>query len=256
MEKDLQQAAATPDGELMVLGFRANLAAARGQVRHTLEFTRKAQDGLERLHLQGREDLDVQCANFHALIGNRAEAVNAVNAALRTSRTFSVLWNSALALAVAGQEQTALSLADEIQRTRPNDTIAQNVAVPVTRAVASLMSSNPAKAAPEKALDQLNKAAVYVPAKSVVLFARAMAYKQAERYPEALEDLQKVQELRPFGPDFLATVALLETGRVYTRQGDTAKARIAYQNFLAAWKDADPDIPLLRTAKAEYAKLQ
>jgi tetratricopeptide (TPR) repeat protein len=83
-----------------------------------------------------------------------------------------------------------------------------------------------------------------------------MAYKQAERYPEALEDLQKVQELRPFGPDFLATVALLETGRVYTRQGDTAKARIAYQNFLAAWKDADPDIPLLRTAKAEYAKLQ
>ncbi|MBI1740001.1 MAG: tetratricopeptide repeat protein [Candidatus Koribacter versatilis] len=256
MEKNLQQGSATPEGELMVLGFRANLAAARGQLRHALEFTRKAQDGLGRLHLQGREDLDARCANFHALIGKRAEAVNAANAALRTSRTFSVLWNSALAFAAAGQEQNALSLADEIQRTRPNDTIAQNVAVPVTRAVASLMSSSPAKAAPEKALDQLNKAAVYVPANNGVLFARAVAYKQAGRYPEALEDLQKVQDLRPFGPDVLATVALLETGRVYTGQGNLPKARIAYQNFLAAWKDADPDVPLLRTAKAEYAKLQ
>lgn len=50
--------------------------------------------------------------------------------------------------------------------------------------------------------------------------------------------------------------AQLELGRVCQKQGDTAKARIAYQNFLAAWKDADPDVPLLHEAKAEYAKLQ
>jgi hypothetical protein len=54
----------------------------------------------------------------------------------------------------------------------------------------------------------------------------------------------------------LVVAAQLELGRVYRKQGDTAKARIAYQNFLAAWKDADPDLPLLHEAKAEYAKLQ
>jgi hypothetical protein len=63
-------------------------------------------------------------------------------------------------------------------------------------------------------------------------------------------------DLKTHGPDLLTVVAQLELGRVYQKQGDTAKARIAYQNFLAAWKDADPDLPLLLQAKAEYAKLQ
>ena len=58
------------------------------------------------------------------------------------------------------------------------------------------------------------------------------------------------------GPDFLVVAAQLELGRIYQKQGETAKARIAYQNFLADWKDADPDVPLLHEAKAEYAKLQ
>jgi eukaryotic-like serine/threonine-protein kinase len=51
-------------------------------------------------------------------------------------------------------------------------------------------------------------------------------------------------------------LAQLELGRLFQKQGETPKARIAYQNFLAAWKDADPDLPLLHEAKAEYAKLQ
>jgi hypothetical protein len=58
------------------------------------------------------------------------------------------------------------------------------------------------------------------------------------------------------GPDLVFVVAQLELARVYEKQGDKANARIAYQNFLAAWKDADPDLPLLQGAKAEYAKLQ
>ena len=83
-----------------------------------------------------------------------------------------------------------------------------------------------------------------------------MAYQRAGRLAEAQQDFQKVMELKARGPDVLAVVAQLEMGRVYQKQGDIAKARIAYQNFLAAWKDADPDVPLLVRAKAEYAKLQ
>ena len=58
------------------------------------------------------------------------------------------------------------------------------------------------------------------------------------------------------GPDILLVIAQLKLGRLFQKQGDTPKARIAYQNFLAAWKDADPDLPLLHEAKAEYAKLR
>jgi tetratricopeptide (TPR) repeat protein len=196
-------------------------------------------------------------AAYEALVGNRNDAIRNADDALRSSRTFNVLWNAALAFAAAHQEQKALSLADEIQRTRPNDTVAQNVAVPMTRALAHLMPSNPAQAAPEKAIDLLNAAAVYMRASTGILYCRGLAYKQAGRYPEAIQDFQKIIDLKSArGPDSMVSIAGLEMGRVYQKQGDAAKARIAYQNFIAAWKDADSDVPLLLQAKAEYAKLQ
>jgi tetratricopeptide (TPR) repeat protein len=83
-----------------------------------------------------------------------------------------------------------------------------------------------------------------------------VAYSQAGRLAEAQKDFQSILGSNTHGPDFLVVAAQLELGRIYQKQGDTAKARIAYQNFLAAWKDADPDVPLLHAAKAEYAKLQ
>jgi serine/threonine protein kinase/tetratricopeptide (TPR) repeat protein len=256
-EKDLQNASGNPDGEVAVLNFRASVAASRGQVRRAREYARKEQDALDRLHLQGRANVDIDLANFEALIGNRNEAINHANEALRNSRTFNVLWNAGVAFAAAGQEQRALSIADEIQRTRPNDTIAQNVAVPMTQAIVHLKPATPTKGAPEKAIDLLNTAALYTRASSGVLYARGLAYQQSGRYAEAVQDFQKILDWRALhGPDYMTPAAQLELGRVYRKQGDTAKARIAYQDFLAAWKDADPDVPLLLQAKAEYAKLQ
>jgi eukaryotic-like serine/threonine-protein kinase len=257
IEKSLQSAGSTPDGEVGVLNFRAGMAASRGQVRMARDFGRKTQEALDRLHLQGRADVDVQLAGFEAIIGNPQEAIRRVNEATRTSRTFNVLWGSGIALAAAGQDQKALSFANEIQRSRPNDTIAQNVAVPMTQAVVSLNPSGSAKPEPEKAIDLLNTSALYMRSSSGVLYARGLAYKQAGRYDEAVQDFQKLLDWKPLhGPDYMVSAAQLELGRVYQKQGDTAKARIAYQNFLAMWKDADPDVPLLLQAKAEYAKLQ
>ncbi len=256
LEKELQDAATTPDGELGALNFRASLAASRGQVRLARELFRKAEDALDRLHLQGRADIDTQLADMEAIFGNRNEAIMHANEAMRTSRTFNVLWNAALALAASGQEQKALSLADEIQRTRPNDTIAQNVAVPMTRAIVYMKLAGPAKPQPEKAIDLLNTAALYLRSSSEVLYTRGLAYKLAGRYPEAAQDFQKLLDWKPLhGPGYLNPAAQLELGRVYQKQGDTAKARVAYQDFLAQWKDADPDVPLLLQAEAEYARL-
>ena len=256
LEKELQSAAGTPDGELGVFRFRAGLAMTRGQVRQAREFTRRAEDAYDRLHLQGRANMEAQLASFESFVGNKSEAVAEANAALQASQILDVQVNAATAFVLAGQEQKALSLADEIQRTRPNDTIAQNVAVPAIRALAYLHPANPAKADPSKAIDLENTAALYARASTGVLYGRGMAYRQAGRLAEAQQDFARILELKSRGPDVLVVTAQLELGRVYQMQGDTAKARIAYQNFLAAWKDADPNLPLLLKAKAEYAKLQ
>lgn len=257
MEKELQAAAATPQGEPFVLQFRAGVATTRGQAKLARELTRQAADVLDRLQLQGRANLEVQLAGFEALAGNQTQAVNLANQVLRSRRTFEVLWNAALVLAFAGQEQKALALADEIQRTRPNDTVAQNVAVPMTRALAMMKSPRAAKTASEHAIDLLNGAAAYLRASPGVYFTRGSAYAQAGRYAEAIQDFQKIIELKAAkGPECMVPMAELELGRIYQKQGDTARARIAYQNFLAAWKDADPDVPLLIAAKAEYARLK
>ncbi len=257
MEKELQSASATPDGEAGVLGFRAGIASTRGQVRQARVFAHQAADAFDRLHLQGRADIDAGFAVYEAVVGNRAEAISNASEALRLSRTVSVMGSVATTFAILRQDQKALALADEIQRTHPNDTMAVNVTVPNIRAIVALRPANSAKADPAKAIDFLNTAALYARANAGVFYVRALAYEQAGRYAEAQQDLQKVLEMKSHnGPDIAPVIAQLELGRLYQKQGDIPKARIAYQDFLAAWKDADPDVPLLHEAKAEYAKLQ
>ncbi len=257
MEKELQSASVGPDGALTVLSFRGDLASARGQLGKTREFLRQLEDGMDRLHLQGRPLIESNLATNDALAGNRVEATSEADDAVRLAGSFYALWNAGMAYSLLRQEQKANALADEIQRTHPNDTIAINVAVPMIRGIAALRPANPAKADPAKAIDFLNSAALYFHDSPSVLCARGLAYEQAGRYAEAQQDLQKVLEIKSHsGPDIIFAFAQLESGRVFQKQGDTPKARIAYQNFLAAWKDADPGLPLLHEAQAEYAKLQ
>ncbi len=257
MEKELQSASATPDGELNVLGFRESVASARGQVRQAREFARQTEDGLDRLHLQGRAGVGAGLAIFEAVVGDRAEANSDATEALRLSRTPSVMGNVATTFAVLRQDQKAIALADEIQHVHPNNSMAVNVIVPMIRAIAALWPANSAKGDPAKAIDFLNTAALYARADAGVFYVRGLAYEQAGRYAEAQQDLQKVLDMKSHSyPDIVFVVAQLELGRLFQKQGDTPKARIAYQDFLAAWKDADPDVPLLHEAKVEYAKLQ
>jgi tetratricopeptide (TPR) repeat protein len=242
---------------LNVLGFRASVAATRGQVREARELARQTEDAFDRLHLQGRADVEAGLASFEALVGNRAEANSEASEALRLSRTLSVMGNVATTFAILRQDQKAIALADEIQRTHPNDTMAVNVTVPMIRAVAALRPANSAKGDPARAIDSLNTAALYARANAGVFYARGMAYEQAGRYAEAQQDFQKVLDFKSnHYPDIVFVVAQLQMGRLFQKQGNTPKARIAYQNFFAAWKDGDPDVPLLHEAKAEYAKLQ
>jgi serine/threonine protein kinase/tetratricopeptide (TPR) repeat protein len=257
METQLQSAAATPNGELSVLGFRIDIACARGQLRQAREFARQAEDTFDRLHLEGRASVEANLATNEALVGNRADANNDATEALRLSRTLPVMRETATTFAILGQDQKAIALADEIARAHPNDTIAINANVPMIHAIAALRPPSPGKADSAKAIDFLNTAALYNRASSAVFYARGIAYEQAGRYAEAQQDFQKILEMKGHsGPDLLFVVGQLELGRLFQKQGDIPKARIAYQDFFAEWKAADADLPLLHEAKAEYAKLQ
>jgi len=226
-------------------------------VRQAQDFARQTEEALDRLHLQGRVNMEAGLASFDALVGDHAEADNGANEALRLSRILSVEGNVATTFAILRQDQKAFALADEIQRAYPNNTFVINVTVPMIRAIAALRPANPAKADPAKAIDFLNTAALYARANAGVFYARGMAYEQAGHYAEAQQDIQKVLDMKSRnGPDVIFVIAQLELARVFQKQSDAAKARVAYQNVLADWKDADPDVPLLHEAKAEYAKLQ
>ena len=89
------------------------------------------------------------------------------------------------------------------------------------------------------------------------VFVRGEAYLAAHQGDEAAAEFQKILDHRGIVLNYpIGAFAHLQIGRAYAMQGDTAKAKAAYQDFLTLWKDADPDIPILIAAKAEYAKLQ
>jgi tetratricopeptide (TPR) repeat protein len=88
-------------------------------------------------------------------------------------------------------------------------------------------------------------------------YIRGDAYLAKHDGAAAAREFQKFLDHRGLAVNYpLASLAHLGLGRAYTLQGDTAKAKAAYRDFLTLWKDADPDIPILKEAKAEYAKLQ
>jgi serine/threonine protein kinase/tetratricopeptide (TPR) repeat protein len=256
MEHELELASGAPNGDLSVLGFRFLLAASQGQIEKARDYARQDEELMDRVHLKNKEEIKAGLSTIEALAGDHAAAAADANDALRDSKRLSVMSTAGMALALL-RDPKAANIADEILRAHPNDTMAVNSNVPQIRAVIALLPPNSAKPNPDRAIDLLNTAALYARANAGVFFGRGLAYEMSGRYSEAQQDFQKVVDFsHRSSPDILYSYVQVELGRVYQKQGNIPQARIAYQNFLAAWKDADPNLPLLREAKAEYARLQ
>jgi tetratricopeptide (TPR) repeat protein len=252
MEKQLQMAQG-PDKDYNEFAFRSALAATRGQLQQARELDRKAIQAAEALNLKEAEPLIVaQEAGLYALVENRAEAARIANQALKLSNAIEVEANAAYALAYAGDEKKALGIAEDISRRQPNNTIVQFEEVPLIRALVELRHKNTAKA-----IDLLDGAAVYGRTNFGILYVRGLTYLEAKQAGEAAQEFQKILDLKAqHGPDAIIPLAQLGLARAYALQGDTAHSRVAYQDFLAAWKDADPDLPILKQAKTEYDKIK
>jgi serine/threonine protein kinase/predicted Zn-dependent protease len=160
-----------------------------------------------------------------------------------------------VALALAGDAVQAGKLMDQLSQRYPADTFLQSAYLPVARA---LLESNFGRS--DAALQTLQPAARFefsTENNYLVTYARGLIHLRAHQAPEAAADFQQIlanRGLAPFAPEY--ALAHLCLAQAFALQGDIAKARAAYQDFFALWKDADPDIPILIAAKAEYAKLQ
>jgi len=197
-----------------------------------------------------------------ALFDNAGRSGQRVEAAKKLSTGRDINYGVALALAYAGDTSRAQASADDLGKRFPEDTVVQFNYLPTLRAKLALMRSNP-----QQALDILRAAAPYelgLPALGFYnwpnlypVYVRGEAYLAAHQGREAAAEFQQILDHRGIVlNEPIGALAHLQLGRAYALQGNTEKARIAYHDFLTLWKDADPDIPILKQAKAEYAKLQ
>jgi eukaryotic-like serine/threonine-protein kinase len=169
---------------------------------------------------------------------------------------------AALVLARSGDSAQAQKLADELEGQNPANTMIFDYWLPTVRAAIEINHKNPSKAVEILEVSRPSELASPPPAVEFGSFlypayVRGEAFLLLHRGTDAIVEFQKFLNHRGMVANCpLGALAHVQLGRAYAMQGDTAKARAAYHDFLTLWKDADPDVPVLRDAKAEYAKLQ
>jgi eukaryotic-like serine/threonine-protein kinase len=257
METEAAQLMGKPGFEDLILGVEANTAAYAGQFSKSRELVRRASESAQRADEKEAAAGDLAAAGLQeALVGNMSQARQQVQAALALSSGRDVQSISAITLGLAGDAAQATRLSADLAKRYPQDTFVQSLYLPMIRATIALQAGKG-----DAAIEALAPAAPYdLSSSATVLYSayfRGQAYLAARQGAPAAAEFQKVLKYRAieFG-DPIGALANLGLARAYVLQGDTAKAKTAYQDFLAIWKDADPDIPILKEAKAEYAKLQ
>ncbi|HTS30181.1 MAG TPA: protein kinase [Bryobacteraceae bacterium] len=200
---------------------------------------------------------------WEAICGYRDEGKRAAIAGLELSKGRDVQYAAGLALAFSGEASRSEALAGDLEKRFPEDTFVKFTYVPVLRALAAL-----GRGKPTDSVELLEIARQYELAPNGLNFTNFSigglhsAYVRGEaliaehRYPEAASEFQKILDHRGIvGADPIGALAHLQLGRVFALSGDKAKAEAAYEAFLALWKDADNNVPILKSAKAEYARL-
>jgi eukaryotic-like serine/threonine-protein kinase len=244
--------------EQFMRSLEASAAASRGRFKMARELTREGVDlALKRKLNQSAARMVGILATEEAYVGNFGPARQDVAEALKLNHGPEGLVQAALVLAVSGDAARASALAAEaVGQIPPTNTFFFAIALPMARAAIHL-----AQRAPDEALQAMKPVTAYERStfSNPVLYLRGLAHLAAGHGAEAASDFQKVIDRPGGGPPnaipIANALARLGRARAAAATGDVAKSRRAYQDFLALWKDADPDVPILVQAKAEYAKL-
>jgi eukaryotic-like serine/threonine-protein kinase len=194
-----------------------------------------------------------------AEFGNTEEARRQTQAALAMTEDSFAQSQAALTLARIGDTSRAEKSIADLSKQNPGNDVLNKGLLAVARAGVALQRKQPAQA-----VEALEPARLFelaggptAPVDFWVPYLRGEAYLDLHDSPKALAEYQKIADHRGLAPTSpLYVLARLGTARAYAQQGDNAKARTAYQDFFAFWKDADPDVPVLKQAHMEYDKLR
>ena len=267
MEREAAQQMGKPGFEDQLFGFESNIAAYAGQFSKSRELVRRASESAQRAdEKETAAGYEAQSALQQALVGNISQARQQTQAALALSTGRDVQSVSAIALGLAGDAAQATRLSADLAKRYPQATLVQSLYLPMIRAAIALQAGKG-----DAAIEALAPAVPYdfgssgIPLYSA--YFRGEAYLAAHQGAPAAAEFQKVLKYRAIeSGDPIGALANLGLARAYMLEAQSAqgpdadaartKARASYQDFLALWKDADPDIPILIAAKSEYAKLQ
>jgi serine/threonine protein kinase/tetratricopeptide (TPR) repeat protein len=260
MDRQVAWAAGKPGTEDLLLSFQSDTKAYHGQLAKARDFSRRAVDAAVRSDSKETAGLwQVIAALREAEFGNLAAAKQGVATALALSPGRDVKCLSALALARAGDASRAQSLAEELEKNYGSQTLMKVYWLPTVRAAIELDSNSPAKAlvlleATEPY--ELGQPPQFQLGTMYPVYVRGQAQLMAHNGPAAAAEFQKFLDHPGVTINFpLGALAHLGLARAHAFSGNSSKAKAAYQDFFGLWKDADPDIPLLKEAKAEFEKL-
>jgi eukaryotic-like serine/threonine-protein kinase len=258
-----QQAAATqgiPGVEDQMFFVESETAADHGQFGQARELTRRAADSARRAQEnEAAAEYEAHNSVREALVGLADVASKDAQSALLSIKGKHGEGFSAIAFALAGDVADANRAIDDLTKRFPQNTVVQTRYLPMARSALALNSGNA-----QRALDVLSAAAPYELGHTnedftfalYPIYFRGQAYLAAKNGAAAAGEFQKLLDHAGIvGNEPIGALAHLGLARAYSLSGNAAKAKTAYQDFFSLWKNADPDIPILKEAKAEYAKL-
>jgi eukaryotic-like serine/threonine-protein kinase len=268
MERLASASMGEPGTEDFLLSTQADTQAWYGKLKNARELAGRAIDSAK------KNDAKETAAGYQAdsalrevEAGNREEAHTDANAALKLAPNRDVKARTAFVLALAGDTAGAEKLTAELEESFPLDTLVQRYWLPAVRAAIAVEHNDPNRAVKllkkTSAIDLGQATTVAL----VTVYLRGQAYLALRDGNLAAAEFQKFIDHRGVVINFpLGALARLGLARAYALQGRATqdsgataageKARAAYRDFLTLWKDADPDVRILKEAKAEYAKLQ
>ena len=253
MQQEIDWLSGKPD-EYLAQGWQSETAAFLGQLKKSQELSDAALESAERRDQKDvAGQIAVAAAARDALFGDCARLKQLTAKALGLTSRQVTTANAANALASCGEFTQAQSIVAELTRRSPTDTVLNKILAPLVQARIELQRDNPAQAI--ELLETTRPFEGY--ALFPIVYLRGQAYLKLQKGIEAATEFQKILDHRgsqPTSPIYV--MAHLGLARAAALQGDTAKARQAYQDFFALWKDADATLPILIEARKEYDKLK
>jgi tetratricopeptide (TPR) repeat protein len=264
MEQQVALSQRNADTENWLLDHQAFALAYTGRLREaSIKSQRAANLAEQATHSERAALSEAGAAVWKAFSGDALGAKSSASSALSLSNQREVQYGAAFALALVGDYARSTALANDLEDRFPEDTSVRFSYLPVIRATVALKQSDPLKS-----IELLQISAPYdlgTQRSSIhglfgalyPVYVRGEAYLAARRGVEAVGEFQKILDHRGIAvSDPVGAVARLELARAYMLSGDKGRAVHAYRDFLALWKDADPDIPILKQARAEFSKLK